>query len=340
MLANSYIHNLDPFAIQLTDTLGLRWYGLAYISAFALAWIFIRWMGKKKISPIQPEKAGDFIFAGVLGVLIGGRLGYCLFYDQSLLYTFTNNFPWWRALAIQDGGMASHGGMLGVLIAFVIWGKRNNISILHLIDTGAFVATPGLFLGRIANFINGELWGKKLPIEIQQNPPAWSIKYPTEITEVWLQNPEQYSENLHQLEPLRTTITGGTSFHQTIVNEIYIGNQAVIDYVQPHLTAWYPSQLLQALFEGPILLTILFMVWWKPKNPGVIASCFLLFYGAGRIFTEMYRQPDHGVSLLFGLSRGQLLSTSMILFGAILLLVVGKQKTLQFGGLKQALTNR
>ena len=91
MLAESYLHQLDPFAIQFTETLGLRWYGLAYITAFAVAWILIKWMGKEKLSPIQPDKAGDFVFAGVLGVLIGGRLGYCFFYDPTLLYTFIIN---------------------------------------------------------------------------------------------------------------------------------------------------------------------------------------------------------------------------------------------------------
>ena len=126
MIATSYLHQLDPFAFQITETIGLRWYGLAYITGFLIAWVIIRWMGKKKISPIQPERAGDLLFVAIVGVLVGGRVGYCLFYELSMFYTFTTDFPWWKLLAIQDGGMASHGGMIGVLVAFYIWGKRNN----------------------------------------------------------------------------------------------------------------------------------------------------------------------------------------------------------------------
>lgn len=336
MIDQSYLHQLDPFAIQFTETLGLRWYGLAYISGFLVAWASIRWMGQKKITPIQPTRVGDFMFAAIVGVLVGGRLGYCLFYDPPMFYTFTNDFPWWKLLAIQDGGMASHGGMIGVAVAFVIWGKRNNIAALHLFDIGAMFATPGLFFGRIANFINGELWGRALPQEAQTSPPAWSVKYPTEITEVWLQNPEQHHDKLAQLEPLQSVVVGGNSFHQSIVNEMYVGNTLVIETVQPLLTAWYPSQLFQAVAEGPLLFIAFIIIWWKPKKPGIIASSFLLIYGIARIATEAFRQPDDGVSLFVGLSRGQVLSVIMILLGALLLVYTSRRKTQKYGGFKQA----
>ena len=340
MIDRSYLHQLDPFAIQITQTFGLRWYGLAYIAGFIVAWVLIRWMGRKKISTIDPSHAGDFIFVAVLGVLIGGRVGYCLFYDPSLLYTFTNEFPWWKLLAIQDGGMASHGGMIGVLVAFVIWGRKNKVSILHIIDVGALCATPGLFFGRIANFINGELWGKALSANQQHGPPPWSVKYPSEITEVWIQHPQQFGEEIIKLEPLQSIVAGGNNFHQTIVSEMYAGNQTVIETVQPMLTAWYPSQLFQAATEGPLLFLALFIIWWKPRNQGIIASSFLLFYGVGRIITEAYRQPDEGVLLIMGLSRGQLLSSFMIVSGIILLLITSKRKTQKLGGFKLAIFNQ
>ena len=336
MIDQSYLHQLDPFAIQFTETFGLRWYGLAYISGFLVAWASIRWMGQKKITPIHPKQVGDFMFAAIVGVLIGGRLGYCLFYDPSMFYTFTNEFPWWKVLAIQDGGMASHGGMIGVAVAFMIWGKRNNITILHLFDIGAMFATPGLFFGRIANFINGELWGRALTQEAQTNPPVWSVKYPTEITDVWLQNPEQHYDKLAQLEPLQSIVVGGNSFHQSIVNEMYAGNTLVIETVQPLLTAWYPSQLFQAIAEGPLLFIVFIIIWWKPKKPGIISSSFLLVYGIARIATEVFRQPDEGVSLLVGLSRGQVLSVIMILLGVALLVYTSRRKTKKYGGFKQA----
>ncbi len=337
MIANSYLHQLDPFAIQITETLGLRWYGLAYIAGFVVAWLIIRWMGKEKISPIQPERAGDFLFAGVFGVLVGGRLGYCFFYDPSLLYTFTENVPWWKLLAIQDGGMSSHGGMVGVLVAFVVWGKRNKISILHLLDVGSICATPGLFFGRVANFINGELWGKPIPEQMQLSPPAWSVKYPTEITEVWAFNPEFFVDKLNKLEPLHKTVVGGESFYANVVREAYAGNQEVVEVVKPLLTAWYPSQLFQASAEGPFLFITLFLLWWKPQKPGVIAGGFLLFYGITRVITEQYRQPDDGVSVVFGLSRGQLLSAIMIASGIAILIYLKTTKSCKIGGFSRAI---
>jgi phosphatidylglycerol:prolipoprotein diacylglycerol transferase len=339
MIDRSYLHQIDPFAFQITESFGLRWYGLSYIAGFVVAWILVRWISNKKLSPIPPSRVGDLIFSGILGVLIGGRVGYCIFYNPTLLYSVSSEFPWWGLLAIQDGGMSSHGGIFGVLIALVVWGKRNNTTTLHLFDVAALCATPGLFFGRIANFINGELWGKPLPKELQQEPPVWSVKYPTEITDVWLQNPDKFSDKLELLEPLRSNITGGTTFYNTLVQELYAGNTHAIEVVQPILTAWYPSQLLQAAAEGPLLFVALCAVWWKPKNGGVLASVFLLLYGSARILTEMFRQPDDGVSLIAGLSRGQVLSVVMVVVGLLFLLYTTQRKTQKYGGFSTVINN-
>jgi len=340
VFANAYIHKLDPFAIQLTESLGLRWYGLAYIAGFFVAWIAIRWMGRNKITQIQPSRVGDFMFACVLGVLLGGRIGYCLFYDPSMFVTFTHELPWWKLLAIQDGGMASHGGIIGVVVSMIIWGRKNNISVLHLFDISALFATPGLFFGRVANFINGELWGKQLPEPLQTSAPWWSVKYPTEITEVWGVYPEQFKEQLQTLEPLKTQLLAGNNFYHTVVQEAYGGNQLVIDIIQPSLTAWYPSQLFQAIAEGPLLFVALFVLWWNPRKPGVIAGWFLIVYGILRIMTEVFRQPDQGVVLLLGLSRGQVLSVGMILCGALLAYISAKRPIAKIGGFSVVCTKK
>tara|TARA_B110000438_G_C15407937_1_gene476257 strand:- start:303 stop:575 length:273 start_codon:yes stop_codon:yes gene_type:complete len=86
--------------------------------------------------------------------------------------------------------------------------------------------------------------------------------------------------------------------------------------------------------EGPFLFCVLLIIWWRPRNPGVIASSFLLFYGAGRIVTEVFRQPDEGVALVAGLSRGQLLSVSMVVTGAALVLFSTKLNAIKLGGFK------
>jgi phosphatidylglycerol:prolipoprotein diacylglycerol transferase len=332
VLAESYLHRLDPFVFQITETIGLRWYGVAYIAGFFTAWLIFRWMAKGKFSTLRLESAGDLVFACVLGVLVGGRLGYGLFYDPSMFTTFTSGFPWWEAVSIHHGGMSSHGGIVGVLVTFVVWGQKNNVSALHLFDMGSICTTPGLLYGRLANFINGELWGNPLPKEAQIDSPWWSVKYPSEITDVWLVNPPQYTEQLEVVDSLQASVVGGTSFYSNVVTQMIAGNNEVIQTVQPALTAWYPSQLFQAIAEGPMLLVALIVLWWKPRKPGVISGWFLLLYGLMRICTEVYRQPDGGVGLIAGLSRGQLLSVCMVVAGVAMALVCARRSAEKVGG--------
>jgi phosphatidylglycerol:prolipoprotein diacylglycerol transferase len=332
VLAESYLHRLDPFVFQITETIGLRWYGVAYIAGFFTAWLIFRWMAKSKFSTLRLESAGDLVFACVLGVLVGGRLGYGLFYDPSMFITFTSAFPWWEAASIHHGGMSSHGGIAGVLVTFVAWGRKNNIDALHLLDIGSICTTPGLLYGRLANFVNGELWGNPLPREAQTDSPWWSVKYPSEITDIWLVSPSQYSEQIGVVDTLQASVIGGTSFYSNVVTQMIAGNNEVIQTVQPVLTAWYPSQLFQAFAEGPVLLAILVVLWWKPRKPGVISGWFLLVYGLMRICTEAYRQPDVGVELIIGLSRGQLLSVCMAVAGVAVVSICARRDAEKAGG--------
>ena len=322
LLAESYLHSLDPYAFQFGDGFGIRWYGLAYVAGLMIAWGIASWMARTNRSLIPAPRVSDMMMWIIGGVLIGGRLGYVLFYDPSLLTGFDQSFPWWRALAIHQGGMASHGGILGVIVALLIFAARNNIPLLHPLDVAALIATPGLLLGRLANFINGELWGE--PWRGEGEAPAWTVKYPEEAL---------YNPGAFQLEQLRSVVGGDESFHERVVMEAQAGNQTVIDVLQPQLTPFYPSQLLQALTDGPILLGALVLVWLRPRKPGVVAGCFLMFYGMLRTATEFFRQPDEGVSLLLGLSRGQQLSLLQVLIGLLLLVWCATRRVERVGGL-------
>jgi phosphatidylglycerol:prolipoprotein diacylglycerol transferase len=208
LLADAYLHALDPFLIEISPGFGIRYYGLAYAVAFLMGWWLIRTVAHKSWSPLPAARVGDLMFAVILGVLIGGRVGYALFYEQHLFFGFTRSFPFWDLLAINKGGMASHGGMIGVILAVVWFGRRHHTSMLHILDLGALGNTPGFFFGRLANFINAELWGKPLPPHMQSpqaDPPWWGVKYPEQITERWLTvvNPpretaaEDYTQLLH-----------------------------------------------------------------------------------------------------------------------------------------------
>ena len=327
-LAESYLHTLDPYVIQLTDGgFGIRWYGLAYVAGFLIAWSLIKWLANTGRSIVPPSRVADLMIYAIVGVLVGGRLGYAAFYDPSLFTDAARNMdgqvvpPWWALLAINQGGMASHGGMIGVLAAMLIFMIRHKlVPAIHAADLIAFVAPPGLFLGRMANFINGELWGH--PIADQDNPAWWSVKYPEEI---------YFGET--NLEQLRGVIPGDQTFLPGVVESLRAGDPVVTEVVVPQLTAYYPSQLFQALADGPILFLVLIAVWWVPRKGGVLTGTFLIAYGLLRTVTEMFRQPDEGVSLLMGLSRGQFLSVFMIVAGMLLLLIASKSRSQKLGGL-------
>lgn len=331
ILADSYLHTLDPFAIRFTETFGVRWYGVSYAIGFLIGWWMIRSVAKRSWSPLPAEKVGDLMFAAILGVLLGGRLGYAIFYEPHLFWGLSKSFPFWDLLAINKGGMASHGGMVGVILGCSWFGLRNKISALHMIDLGAMAATPGLFLGRIANFINAELWGKALPASMQGNAPWWSVKYPQEIIERWVPDGDA---RLAQLDPLQTVVGMDEHFYANVVQAARAGNETVIHTIKPLLTAYYPSQIFQAITDGPILLSVLVLIWLKPRKPGVVGSWFLIIYGIMRIATEVFRQPDEGVELTFGvLSRGQTLSLLMSIAGVVCLWIACRRKAERLGGL-------
>src|SRR3954467_9215133 len=164
----AWVHDLSPFVLKFSDDFGIRWYGLSYAASFLIAWLLLRWLASRGATSIPRERAGDVILMGVAGVVIGGRLGYVFFYQPALLWTFSHTPPWWGVLAINQGGMASHGGMIGVITA--AWlvsrgfktpdGQRvGRTSMLAVLDTFALLTPSGLLLGRLANFVNGELLG-------------------------------------------------------------------------------------------------------------------------------------------------------------------------------------
>ncbi len=146
---------ISPIAFTL-GPIAVHWYALAYVVGILIAQRYVIWLDRRSAAPLLNEKSReDLILYGVLGVVLGGRLGYILFYnfDQYLADPI-------KMLEVWQGGMSFHGGFLGVLIAFWLFARRFTISWLALMDRLA-VATPiGLFLGRLANFVNGELFGR------------------------------------------------------------------------------------------------------------------------------------------------------------------------------------
>ncbi len=340
MTLADWLHTLSPFAIRFTDTLGIRWYGLAYAAGFVAAVWLLRWMADRGWSRLPRERVLDAFVYLVIGVLVGGRLGYVVVYERGLLTSFDAAFPWWGLLKINRGGMASHGGMIGVLVAsWFVW--RNLVTPaparppwLHVVDLMALVVPPGLFLGRLANFINGELLGK-IVAKPGEPAPWWAVRFPQELLMIGDRHaaasghaPALSDAQAQALERLVAPFSRpGNDAIEAMLRSLQgsgSGARGLASNLAPLVSARHPSQLYQALAEGPLLMAIVWIAWRRPRRPGVISAWFLIAYGVLRIATEFWRLPDahFAVGRPLGLSRGQWLSAAMVACGVALLVWV------------------
>lgn len=169
---------IDPVAFSV-GPLSVHWYGLTYLFGFGGAWLLASWRAGKPGSPFNRDQVSDLIFYGAVGVIVGGRLGYGLFYglDQWL------NDPLW-IIKLQLGGMSFHGGMLGVLTAFWYFKRKTGKSYFTVADFIVPMVPVGLATGRIGNFINGELWGKPTDVSwgmVFPGDPLQLVRHPSQL---------------------------------------------------------------------------------------------------------------------------------------------------------------
>ena len=252
---------INPVIVHI-GPLSVRWYGVMYLLGFIAAYFVIRRLTKLKGLSLNSDDLSDLLFYCVLGVIFGGRTGYVLFYNLP----FYLHHPL-QIFAVWKGGMSFHGGLLGVIVATVLYCRKRQLPVLTMGDI-LVTATPiGLGLGRIGNFINGELWGRVTNV-------PWAMVFPG---------------------------AGPLPRH--------------------------PSQLYEAILEGPVLFGILWLLHRKGMRAGVPFFSFFLGYGVFRFTVEFFRQPDPQLGFLWGgATMGQLLSLPMILFGVGGLIWVLKKK--------------
>ena len=288
-----YVHDLSPFVVRLWDNVGPRWYGLAYVLAFACSYLLVRVLARRGYADLKIDNVADFITgAALFGVLIGGRLGYVFFYKPEMLREPLS------ILRVWEGGMSSHGGMLGVLAFTFYYARRHRLSWFNVGDNLVATVPVGLFFGRCANFINGELYGRATNV-------SWAMQFPKEL----LDHPAEADRAVAACSALDPTANSPEAIIDAVRH-----NAQVKDALRAILTPRHPSQLYEALLEGVLLFVLLWLVRTRTRVPnGVLTGLFFIGYAVLRIIVENFREPD--ASLIAGMTRGQFFSLFLIGIG-------------------------
>jgi phosphatidylglycerol:prolipoprotein diacylglycerol transferase len=294
-----YLVDFDPFIFRLWGNIGPRWYGLAYVLAFGAAFLLYRWLAKRGFADLPLAKVGDFILGtAIFGVMLGGRLGYVLFYKPEMLQEPLS------ILRVWEGGMSSHGGMLGILAFTFYYAYRHKLSWTNLGDNLVVAAPIGLLFGRCANFINGELYGRVANV-------SWAMQFPKELFDN-VDEADRAIAACSKIDPSLTTLDAviGAAHWQPQVKEI----------LQTILTPRHPSQLYEAFFEGIVLFVILWFARTRMRQPnGFLTGLFFICYSIFRIIIENFREPD--ATLIAGFTRGQFFSFFLALIGLAFVVV-------------------
>src|SRR5437660_2592126 len=288
-----FADNFDPFIFRLWDNVGPLWYGFAYVLAFISAYFIVRLLSKRGYCDLPPERVSDFItWTALFGVLLGGRIGYVLFYKPEMLREPLS------ILRVWEGGMASHGGMIGILALTFYYARRHKLTWTNLGDALVVTAPIGLFFGRCANFINGELYGRATNV-------SWAIQFPKELSEN-IGEAERAIAACRQIDP---TLNSSDAIVAAVRHE-----PQVKETLRGILTPRHPSQLYEAFFEGIILFAILWFVRTGMRQPnGLLTGLFFICYAILRIIVENFREPD--AALIAGFTRGQFFSFFLIWIG-------------------------
>lgn len=296
---------IDPVALDLPGGIDIRWYGLGYLVAFAAGYYILRALARRGFLRLEVDAIGDLVFALIIGTILGGRLGYILFYDFA---EFAADPA--RIIRIWEGGLSFHGGLLGVLIAAWWFTRKHRVSFPHLGDGLALAVPAGIFAVRIANFINGELFGRPTASDV-----PWAMRFPTDPAALRLVGAEGLPMRARELAIERAYESG------------------LWDSVLHQVPLRHPSQLYEAGLEGLLLGLIIWAVFlWAQRRgigfaEGTYGGIFLMGYGLFRSFAELYRMPDAQFrgpddpigTVLGPLTMGQTLSILMILVGVALI---------------------
>lgn len=297
---------IDPVALDLPGPLDVRWYGLGYLAAFTVGYLILVRLARDGFLRMHPDAVGDLVFALMIGTIAGGRIGYILFYDFA---DFAANPS--RIIRIWEGGLSFHGGLIGVLLAAAWFARKQGTPFLNLGDALALGVPFGIFAVRVANFVNGELYGRVTTSDV-----PWAMRFPT--------------------DPMALEVLGarglGMRERELVLEQAY--ETGLWERVQAQVPLRHPSQLYEAATEGLILGLLVWAVYLLLRHrrggvpAGTLGGVFLLGYGVFRSVVELYRQPDAQFrgpddpigTVLGPLTMGQTLSVIMIAAGLGLLI--------------------
>ena len=309
-----YLHNLSPYVVKFSEKFQIHWYGLAYVLGFYCAYLIMHRLAKKGYGALRADEVADFItFAALFGVVVGGRVGYMLLYKIGDF--FSNPLTLFR---IWDGGMSSHGGIAGLALFSLWYSWKHKISWTGIGDNLVVGAPLGILFGRLANFINGELYGRATDV-------SWAVKFPTEL------------KDQHVLPSQVGIMVEGNQFpqHSHEIVELAKSTPDGLANLTEALTPRHPSQLYEGALEGIFLFTVLYLVRTRVKNlpNGVLTGLFFIIYAVVRISVENFREPD--AELIMDITRGQFYSIFMICIGLAFLvfgIMRGKRPEAKQGG--------
>lgn len=300
---------------------------LAYgiIFAFALVMCHVWW--KRGSFRVRKRQVLDSVLVAVAAIVIGGRLGEAIFYQPE--YYFSEPIR----LINNASGFTIHGMILGTIIAFYFWSRWIKRPWFHLLDQSVIFVAFGTILGRVANFLSADLWGRETDV-------PWAVRFPMrgplfrEVVadmkgDTYMVVIDELPDDVtaSHLEPWTPDqgieIPPDAPFMQYPVGA---HDSTVHEWARMVITTpRHPSQLYQAITEGVILLLILVIARRKATRVGTLSATFLVAYGALRMLSEVFRQPEPGLGFLLGLTRGQLLSLSMVIGGLILLAFIKRK---------------
>jgi phosphatidylglycerol:prolipoprotein diacylglycerol transferase len=265
--------NIDPVAISI-GPFAIRWYALAYIGGIVLGWLYARalikseklWGGPAPIAPVQLD---DFILWVTIGIIIGGRTGYVLFYNPGF---FLQNPS--AILKLWEGGMSFHGGFLGCVAAVMLFALKNNISILSLGDITTAVAPMGIFFGRLANFIKGELWGREADASV-----PWRMVFPDDPLQLFRHPSQLYEAGLEGIllfAVLAVMVRMGALKRPGLILGSFIAIYALARITSeffrepdPQLGFLWGGLTMGMLLSVPMIIAgaILIVIAWRRKTP-------------------------------------------------------------------------